>query len=169
MDQRGCHSIGVELAGSCNQHGPRYAPQKTQDIGVDIMTCKRLKCNLCLNFCKPPNQPQEWTDLSFFQFHILTKVKWSQMEIKYQLFFNKVQTWACTVARQQMQAKRISWGTILPCCFSLTALIPTNTTGHLRSQWGLFSHKTSCDMFHKQSAMLTHKQLLTFGPQFDGS
>lgn len=43
VDQGGSHSVGVELAGSCHQHGPRYAPEKTKDVRVDIMTCRSFK------------------------------------------------------------------------------------------------------------------------------
>lgn len=39
MDERGGHSVGVELAGPGHQHGPRHAAQEAQHVGVDPSTC----------------------------------------------------------------------------------------------------------------------------------
>lgn len=39
VDQRGRHGVGVELAGSGYQHGPRDSAQKAQHVGIDAATC----------------------------------------------------------------------------------------------------------------------------------
>lgn len=41
VDQCGCHSIRVELAGPGHQHGPWHSTQKAQHVGVDTTTCRK--------------------------------------------------------------------------------------------------------------------------------
>lgn len=45
VDQRGRHGVGVELAGSGHQHGPRDSAQKAQHVGIDAATCGRYSDN----------------------------------------------------------------------------------------------------------------------------
>lgn len=41
VDQRGRHSVRVELASPGHQHGPWHSTQKPQHVGVDPATCRQ--------------------------------------------------------------------------------------------------------------------------------